>query len=89
MRLPERRRRSVVLPAPFAATISRGNCVFYAVHTSYKKCPAARWQVEEDLFQPARAIREEVTEVLHVNGRRNLFFLSLVRHLEIIYCEVR
>jgi len=68
MRLPERRRRSVVLPAPLAVIVSQDLHAHLALlHTSDQKCSTARRQVKEDIFQPTRAIREGIAEVLHVN----------------------
>jgi hypothetical protein len=48
--------------------------------TSNEQRPAARWQVQEDVFQPARAVGEQVAEALDVDGRRDVLVNRLVCH---------
>jgi hypothetical protein len=50
------------------------------VLTSNEQRPAARWQVQEDVFQPTRAVGEQVAEALDVDGRRNVLVNRLVCH---------
>jgi hypothetical protein len=52
----------------------------YVVFTSNEQRPAARWQVQEDVLQPARAVGEQVAEALDVDGRRNVLVHRVVCH---------
>jgi hypothetical protein len=60
----------VVLPAPLAVGYIRCYNVYhngYGSCTSNQQGSTARRQVEKHFFEPTRAIRELVAQILHVN----------------------
>jgi hypothetical protein len=68
------------LPAPLAVSRELHSHIAVVGLTSNEQRPAARWQVQEDVFQPTRAVGEQVAEALDVDGRRNVLVNHLVCH---------
>jgi hypothetical protein len=82
MRLPESRRRSVVLPAPLAVWRQYGESGYSGLGelTSDEQRPASWREVQEDILQPTGAIWEQIIQVFDVNRRRDFFLAGWLRH---------